>query len=179
MQAWNLLQKTTRKLQRQLRQERGQSLVEFALVLPVLLLIILGILYFGRYEQYANEETQMASEAARSAAVNFNPPGTPTIQAYIQAQAQGELVTGSSDVTAPVQVFLYYPTGSSNAIGNSVRACVLSTTKYPSQIDGGASAPPVQTATMRIEQLATNWTVGGTTAGGGFTSTIPSGCPSS
>jgi Flp pilus assembly protein TadG len=31
-----------------MRPERGQALVEFAVVLPVLILIILGILYCGR-----------------------------------------------------------------------------------------------------------------------------------
>jgi Flp pilus assembly protein TadG len=179
MQTCTRVQKILRRLSHRGAQQRGQALVEFAIVLPVLILIILGILYFGRYENYANQETQLAGEAARSAAVNFNPPGTQTIQAYIQAQAQGELLAGSSDVTAPAQVFLYYPTGSSNAVGNSVRACVVSTTKYPSQIDGGASVPLVQTATMRIEALATNWTAGGTTAGGGFTTTIPTACPTS
>jgi Flp pilus assembly protein TadG len=176
MQTCNRAQNILRRLSRRGRQERGQALVEFAIVLPVLLLIILGILYFGRYEEYANQETQMASEAARAAAVNFNPPGTQTIQAYIQGQAQGELANGSSDITAAVQVFLYTPSGSTFAQGGAVRACVLSTTKYPSQIDGGASAPLVQMATSYIEQTPSNWTVGGTTAGGGFTTAIPSIC---
>jgi TadE-like protein len=44
-------------------------MVEFAIVLPVLILIILGILYFGRYE------TEMRLEVAATAAP---PPNTDT-----------------------------------------------------------------------------------------------------
>ncbi len=79
---------TALKLSGRLRQERGQSLVEFAVVLPVLILIILGILYFGRYEDYANQETQLAEEGVRWAAVNNNPSTSgQTLQQYIVSQA--------------------------------------------------------------------------------------------
>jgi Flp pilus assembly protein TadG len=50
--------------------ERGVALVEFALVLPLLLLIVLGIVDFGRAFGYKNQETHLANEAARYAAVN-------------------------------------------------------------------------------------------------------------
>jgi Flp pilus assembly protein TadG len=159
------------RLIERLRSERGQALVEFAVVLPMLMLLIVGILTFGRYMDYTQQETQLASEAARSAAVNFNPPGTQTIQAYITAQATGELLNGSSDVTSPIQVFLYYPTGSSNAVGNSVRACVTATVRLLPILGSLSSVQLVQTATMRIEQAATNWATTDNPA------TVPSQCP--
>lgn len=136
-------------------------LVEFAVVLPVLILIILGILYFGRYEDYTNQETQLAETGVRFAALNSNPGTTTTpsqtLQAYILSQAQPEL-QGSSDVTK-AKVFLYYPTGSSNVIGNPVRACVVTTVTFPTPI-GAPATRIAQVATMRIEQLQTSaaWT---------------------
>jgi Flp pilus assembly protein TadG len=146
-----------------MRQQRGQSLVEFAVVLPVLVLIILGILYFGRYEDYSNQETQLAEQAVRWAAVNVNPGTSPTtLQTFVQKQAAPELQAGSTDVTAPAAVYLYYPTGSSNTVGNPVRACVVATVRLPFL---GTTEIVVQSAEMRIEVARTgtptptvNWT---------------------
>lgn len=143
-------------------------MVELAIVLPVLMLVIMGILYFGRYLNYANSQTQMAELAAREAAVNVN-PGSGTLQAYVVSQAPSELQTGSSDVTTPVAVYIYYPSGSSGAVGSSVRACVTSTVKFL-PIIGVGSTNITETATMRVEQAASNWTV---------SSSPPSQCPTS
>jgi Flp pilus assembly protein TadG len=132
-------------------QQQGQALVEFAVVLPVLILIILGILYFGRYENYSSQETQLAGEAARYASVDGQPSckGAGCLQAYILSQASPELQSGSSDVTKAA-VYIYYPTGSSDAVGNPVRACVVTTVQFPF-LPGGAASKMVETSTMRIE----------------------------
>ena len=119
-----------RRLRRRARDERGQALVEFAVVLPVLLLVIMGILYFGRYESYSNQLTQMAEEGARWASVDNNPSTSQQLQAYIQSQASPELQAGSNNVTA-AQVYIYYPTGQSNTLGDELRVCVVSTVTYP------------------------------------------------
>lgn len=156
-----------------LRAERGQTLVEFAIVLPILVLIILGILYFGRYEDYANQETQLAEEGVRWASVNNNPSSSgQTLQAYIQSQAQPELQGGSSDVSA-AQVYLYYPSGSSNTVGDSVTACIVTTVKYPFFGLANATQTIAQSATMRIEVAASNWSTTNNS-----TATVPSSCPS-
>jgi hypothetical protein len=55
------------------RSEDGQAVVELALVLPVLLVVVLGILDFGRAVNYWNDETHVASLAARYAAVGTLP----------------------------------------------------------------------------------------------------------
>ena len=65
MTVWTPFQQRLRGLRRRLQQEHGQSIVEFAIILPVLILAILGILYFGRYENYANQETQLAEQGVR------------------------------------------------------------------------------------------------------------------
>jgi Flp pilus assembly protein TadG len=145
---------TIRRLIARLSQERGQSVVEFAVILPVLLLIILGIVYFGRYETYSSQLNQLAEQGAREAAVNFDPPGTPTLQQYLFAQAQGELANGSSDVTTPLRVYIYQPASATSwTAGQAVRVCVLATVTFPTPI-GSPPATITQTATMRIDTAA-------------------------
>ena len=51
------------------RTERGASAVEFAIVLPVLFLIIAGIVDFGRMYFYQIQLANAAREGARAAAV--------------------------------------------------------------------------------------------------------------
>jgi len=56
--------------QRTLRGERGQDLIELALVLPVLLLILVGVVDLGRAFQSYLVITNAAREGARQAAQN-------------------------------------------------------------------------------------------------------------
>lgn len=53
--------------------ERGQSLVEFSLVLPMFLLLLIGIAEFGRAWMTRNILTGAAREAVRIAAVQGSP----------------------------------------------------------------------------------------------------------
>ena len=55
------------------RPARGQSLVEFALVLPIFLILILGILDFGRAVAAYNSVSNGARSGARVAIVNQDP----------------------------------------------------------------------------------------------------------
>ncbi|MHB1523003.1 MAG: TadE/TadG family type IV pilus assembly protein [Candidatus Dormibacteria bacterium] len=55
------------------RGSRGQSAVEFALVAPLLFLLIFGIVDFGRAMFYQNEITNAAREGARIAILASNP----------------------------------------------------------------------------------------------------------
>ena len=58
------------RVRRRLRGERGQAAVEFAMVVPLLCLIIIGILHFGKVMNYWLDLNHVASEGARKAAVN-------------------------------------------------------------------------------------------------------------
>ena len=58
------------------RTERGASAVEFAIVLPVLFLVIAGIVDFGRYFFTQIQVTNAAREGARAAVVLPNPAAT-------------------------------------------------------------------------------------------------------
>jgi len=51
---------------RLLRDERGAALVEMAMVLPVLMLLILGIIVYGQWLACANALQQSANEGARA-----------------------------------------------------------------------------------------------------------------
>src|SRR5438067_9774474 len=67
------------------RRRNGSAAVEFAVVLPVLLLMVFGILDFGRAMNYDNDATHLANEGARWAVVNFN-PGSGSLPDYIKSQ---------------------------------------------------------------------------------------------
>jgi Flp pilus assembly protein TadG len=56
--------------------QRGQSMVEFALTVPLLLLLLFGIIDFGRAVFYQNELTNGAREGARVAVLASNPCNT-------------------------------------------------------------------------------------------------------
>ncbi|MDH3755829.1 MAG: pilus assembly protein [Acidimicrobiia bacterium] len=53
--------------------ERGAAAVEFAIVLPLLVLVIFGTVEFGAAWSQKTDVNHGAREAARLAAVNFNP----------------------------------------------------------------------------------------------------------
>ena len=57
---------------------RGQSLVEFALVIPLFLLILFGVVDAGRYVYMNSVLSQAAREGARLAAVEASWLGNPT-----------------------------------------------------------------------------------------------------
>lgn len=70
------------------RDERGAAVVEFALVLPLLLMLIFGIVSFGTIAFVNSNMLNAARDAARVLAVKNN------TSAQALAQAQGELAIG-------------------------------------------------------------------------------------
>ena len=144
--------------------ERGTAVVELALVLPLFLFLVIGLLHFGKAFNYWINETHLANEAARYAVVNHNPGGTAsTLQEYIQAQAEtDELRDGGSDsVPNALEVCVAFPQGP--AVGNPVTVTV--TTQYdwlPIISDRIASAHSTisGSATMRMETNPTNYSAG-------------------
>lgn len=72
-----------------LRDERGTSVTELALAMPVLLLLILGMVDFGKAINYWIDQTHLANEGARLAVVNNNPGGTSqTLQQFLLSQTE-------------------------------------------------------------------------------------------
>jgi Flp pilus assembly protein TadG len=140
--------------------ESGVALVEFALVLPVLLLILFGVLEFGKGFNYWIDETHLANEAARFAVVNKNPGTSGTLQDYVLSQADtSEFRTGGTTaVPSKPQVCITFPNGTSN-VGDPVKATVTLTYHFlpfvkPADVTMSASS------TMRLEALPTNYSAG-------------------
>lgn len=65
-----------------LRRNEGVAMAEFALIAPVFLLFIVGLLAFGRVFFYWIDSNHLANETARWAAVDHNPYGT-TLQQHV------------------------------------------------------------------------------------------------
>jgi Flp pilus assembly protein TadG len=72
------------------RKERGAAAVEFALVLPILLVVLLGIIDFGLYFYNDLQLTHVARDAARYLSVNDVAEADATIDA-----GAGRLVSAS------------------------------------------------------------------------------------
>jgi Flp pilus assembly protein TadG len=147
-----------------IRDESGTALVEFAFVLPLLLVLVLGIADFGRAFNYWIDSTHLANVTARYAAVNKN-PGTAsslTLQRYMELQASTkELRDGSAQAT-PVNVCVSFPAGTSN-VGDPVKVEVTSTWSWLHYLVGrtGLTSKTIKgSATMRLEAKPTNYEAG-------------------
>lgn len=71
------------------KQADGQAMTEFALILPVFMLLVVGLLAFGRVFFYWIEANHLANETARWAIVDRNPFSPKTLQQYAATSAGG------------------------------------------------------------------------------------------
>jgi TadE-like protein len=98
--------------------EAGTALVEFALVLPLLLLLLLGMLDFGKALNYWLDETHLAHSGARWAVVNRY-PGPGNLQQYVHGQAD------TPELKSLATVCVEFPsnpaTGTNGQVGDPVR----------------------------------------------------------
>src|ERR671932_212438 len=103
------------KIRGRVLDERGAALVELALVLPVLLILLLGTIDFGKALNYWIDETHLANEGARWAAVDKNPGagGGRSLQQYIRDQVNtAELhgdAAGTQQSAHAAQVCISFP----------------------------------------------------------------------
>jgi Flp pilus assembly protein TadG len=87
-----------------LREERGQGVIEFAMVVPLLAILIFVMIDFGKAVYYYIDLTHVANEGARIAAVSpaTLPGGASSLSSYLCGQlgdsAKSELRKGSSSV---------------------------------------------------------------------------------
>jgi Flp pilus assembly protein TadG len=142
--------------------ESGAAVVEFALVVPLLLVILLGMLDFGKAFNYWINETQLSSSGARWAAVNSWPgkgatDGALQLANYIQGQA---LRNGGTSATK-AQVCISFPTnpatGTAGHVSDAVTVSVSTSYRWLSLLSSQKFAKlPTGTAlnadaTMRLE----------------------------
>jgi Flp pilus assembly protein TadG len=151
------------RLMHMLRREEGTALVEFALILPILALLLFAMLDFGKAFNYWIDETHLANEGARWAVVNKN-PGSGSLQQYILSQATtAELRDGgTASIANPAQVCITFPNGTAN-VGDPVQVTVSATYHWLPIL--GSRIGITQTAiagssNMRLEALPTNYSAG-------------------
>jgi Flp pilus assembly protein TadG len=148
---------------RRIGDEDGVALVEFALVLPILALLLFSMLDMGKAFNYWIDETHLANEGARFAAVNRNPGGG-SLQQYIQQQATtAELRNGgTASVPDPARVCISFPNGTSN-VGDPVLVTVSATYRWLPFLSGQlgiAQSTITGSSHMRLEALPTNYSAG-------------------
>jgi Flp pilus assembly protein TadG len=156
------VERLTRALRRRgdIADESGAALVEFALVLPLLVILLFGMVDLGKAFNYWIDETQLAHQASRWAAVNRNPGPGGTLQETIREEADTtELRDGGTPSTPnALQVCISFPNGSSN-VGDPVRVTVSSTYKFMTVLDL-ADKTITASSTMRLEARPTNYGAG-------------------
>jgi len=144
------------------RDERGVVAVEFALMLPLILVFLFLIIDFGRVFNYLNDANQIAANGARLAAVNNYPGG-----AALASQGDTvELRDGGSQVPSKLKVCVRFPdpaspnndalSNASPKAGDPVKVKATATFKLAPAfgfLGGGLPTIPIHgEATMRLER---------------------------
>ena len=143
--------------------EDGQVLVEFALISPLFLLIVAGIIQFGVGLNYWMDMQRIANQGARWAAVNAYPgcpntgpetPCDPTLEAYLESEPSGGLQTDAELCFEEMSG----PSGAV-AIGDAVTVRLTSEFAFV-PIVGLGSINLRGVATMRVEEPPTRYGAG-------------------
>ena len=130
------------------KREEGVAMAEFALIAPVFLLIVAGLLGFGRVFFYWIETNHLANETARWAIVDRNPYDPKPLQWEARDSATGEF---QSDVSVCID-FPGAPTGSPQ-LGEPLRVKVQKPFNFIPLLGIGQITIRGE-STMRIERLA-------------------------
>lgn len=130
------------------KRENGQNLVEFALILPVFLLLVVGMAEFGRAWMTRNILTGAAREAVRAAAVETQ------ANAYNSAKTIADAILVSASIPVALQVGDF-----DDSVNTPVPTVSVSITyNYPLFLAGfipglpGPNIPLKGVATMRRER---------------------------
>ena len=143
--------------------EEGVALVEFALVLPILALLLFAMIDFGKAFNYWIDETHLANEGARWAVVDRNPGGG-SLQQYLVDQATTDELRngGTASVANPAEVCISFPSGTSN-VGDPVLVTVRATYNWLPIIGnriGVTQTTIAGSSNMRLEAVPTNYSAG-------------------
>lgn len=119
------------------RQERGAAAVEFAIVVPLLLLLLFGIISYGMMLSFRQSLSQAAAEGARAAAVAPKSPTDPQYGPQQQAAAAIANALGSGYSCAD---------GALTKAGTQVGTCVIA----PTSACTASADPPSATCTYTV-----------------------------
>ena len=139
--------------------QSGQAAVEFALVVPLLCLIILALVDFGKGVNYWLDANHLAQEGARRAAVlGSSPEPGGNLAQWIQQHAEtSELRDGTGSVTSPATVCISIEPGPDNTsgdieVGDPVTVTVTADYKWI-PFAGGSTFAITGSSTMRLERV--------------------------
>ena len=127
------------------------------LVLPLLLLLLMGMLDLGKAFNYWIDETHLAHEGARFAAVNKNPGPGASLQESIKSQAD------SAELKDALEVCISFPGAGGAVVGEPVEVRVSSNYTFLDFIADRLDVTDKtisSTSTMRLERPPTNLTAG-------------------
>ena len=137
-----------RFIHRRSREDRGAALVEMAVLTPLLVLLLVGIIEFGWLMSQNNDVRHGAREAARLAATNAS-----------SVAGMGADVCDAMDITTPATVTFTDNPGLGNTGTASVQATVTSLTGFPgiTVMLPGAITSDVD---FTLQEDSTNWATG-------------------
>jgi TadE-like protein len=151
-----------------LSDQAGTAVVEFALVLPLFLVLVLGMVDFGKGLNYWINETHLANQGARFAVVNNNPgeAAGDSLQQYIREAAfSDELEDGGTNaVEDPLAVCIDFPEGEPAAAGDPVTVRVITKYDWLPFLDANLGVSGITitgSATMRLEATPTAYDTAG------------------
>ena len=104
------------KLIRLFQDRSGQAMVEFALVMPVLLILVVGIVEFGRAWNVQQVMTDAAREGARKAAVWDES----VVEADVRNTIMRALATSSIDTAAATVTYTGWNGGTNDPVTVSI-----------------------------------------------------------
>jgi Flp pilus assembly protein TadG len=169
-----MLKSISRQVRRLVEEERAVALTEFALVAPLLFLVLFGMIDFGKGINYWIDETHLASEGARIVVVSGGSSTVPgncasgaapatgttylqTLANYVQCQADTkELLTGgSSSVPTKASVCIRFPLGKS--VGQPVDVKVTANYDWLPFIGNNIGLTQTPIAGQATERLESQW----------------------
>jgi Flp pilus assembly protein TadG len=103
-----------------LREERGASAVEFAFVLPLLLVLVVGIAEFGRAFQVSGTLSAAAREGVRTMALGNNPTAARATVRNV-ASSLNPAVTDAQIAITPTSCPVSYPSSTNVTVTISYR----------------------------------------------------------
>jgi hypothetical protein len=136
-----------------LADQRGQALPEFALLLPIIAIVLFGIIEFGLALNSESDETHLANEVARYAIVNENPGGSEALQEWAKKQGDNNFLKSGA------KICISFPEGT--GVGMPVKVEATSTIKWVPALNLKAASTTIRgTAYMRMEAPPSAYTAG-------------------
>jgi Flp pilus assembly protein TadG len=132
-----------------MHKESGQATLELALLLPVLLILLFGIVDLSKAFNYWNDQNDLANRGARYAAVVSNPGKPGSLANYIKSRAD------TTDLQSRITVCINPAVAGAQSRGDAVKVTVTSSYDWLPLVKaatGSAVKTVTGTAEMRLER---------------------------